>query len=243
MDKNINGSFKPRKIYFSQVSNHALRDNKLSLKAKGLYALIQSYITIDNFILYKTTLKKVCLEGNTSFESGWKELKDSGYLLQERHQNSDGTFYYLYELLDIPIHTPETEGTVNLPSGNGGSYSKTDPNNTDLNNTERTSLYNSTNCRISLNSLTGTDNYFIQSYLFIMDRYGYKHKRINDKNLKFVLDSVEHLESEDVDISLWESEIEEYFQNLPKGNDGDIVPFLYGSIKRFGINLRYEIGG
>ena len=47
------GTFRKKKIYFSQVSNEALRDENLSLKAKGLYALIQSYITIENFILYK----------------------------------------------------------------------------------------------------------------------------------------------------------------------------------------------
>jgi hypothetical protein len=46
-----NGSFRKKKTYFSQVSNEALRDNTLSLKAKGLYALIQSYITIENFTL------------------------------------------------------------------------------------------------------------------------------------------------------------------------------------------------
>ena len=141
MNNNKGGSFKPKKVYFSQVSNHALRDSNLSLKAKGLYALIQSYITIENFILYKNTLKKACLEGDTSFESGWKELKDKGYLIQEKHQNSDGTFYYLYDLLDIPNHTPKTEGMDNLGNGNGGIYSYTNSINTDLNNTEKYKVY------------------------------------------------------------------------------------------------------
>lgn len=136
MGRKDNGSFKPKKIYFSQVSNHALRDNRLSLKAKGLYSLIQSYITIENFILYKNTLKKVCSEGNTAFESGWKELKDKGYLVQEKHQAGDGTFYYLYDLLDKPVHTPETRGVDNLPYGKPGAYSNTYQNNTDLNNTK-----------------------------------------------------------------------------------------------------------
>lgn len=135
MDNNKNGLFKPKRVYFSQVSNHALRDNTLSLKAKGLYALIQSYITIENFTLYKNTLKKACLEGNTAFESGWKELKDKGYLVQEKHQNLDGTFYYLYDLLDLPIHTPKTEGVDDAGGGNGGSYNNTHYNNTNLNNT------------------------------------------------------------------------------------------------------------
>ena len=103
-----NGAFRKKRVYFSQVSNSALRDNSLSLKAKGLYALIQSYITIEDFTLYKTTLKKQCIEGEKAFESAWKELKDAGYLIQHRLQDKtkdeagkvSNTFYYEYELLD-----------------------------------------------------------------------------------------------------------------------------------------------
>jgi hypothetical protein len=53
-----NGVFRKKKVYFAQVSNEALRNSKLSLKAKGLYSLIQSYITIENFILYKKVIYK-----------------------------------------------------------------------------------------------------------------------------------------------------------------------------------------
>ena len=33
-----NGKFRKKKVYFTQVSNVAIRDKNLSLKAKGLYA-------------------------------------------------------------------------------------------------------------------------------------------------------------------------------------------------------------
>lgn len=153
-----NGVIKGRKVYFAQVSNEALRDNKLSLKAKGLYALIQSYITIENFTLYKNTLKKQCQEKEKSFESAWKELKDKGYLIQYKLQDGKGNFFYEYELLDIkksvePLidknfnHTPKKVGmgekttppkkqvVDNAPSGKSGVYNNTNSNNTDLNNT------------------------------------------------------------------------------------------------------------
>ena len=135
MENIKNGAFKRKKINFTQVSNIALRDKKLSLKAKGLYSLIQSFITIENFTLYKNTLRKYCSEGNKAFESTWKELKDCGYLVQEKHQNSDGTFYYIYDLLDAPNQTPKKEGMDKGGSGKGGAYNNTDPNNTKLNNT------------------------------------------------------------------------------------------------------------
>ncbi len=98
--ENKSGAFRKKKVYFSQISNLALRDRNLSLKAKGLYALIQSYITIENFTLYKTTLKKECLEKEKAFETTWKELKEKGYLIQYRLQGNKGYFYYEYELLD-----------------------------------------------------------------------------------------------------------------------------------------------
>lgn len=95
------GSFRKKKTYFTQISNNILRDNAISLKAKGLYSLIQSYVTIEGFTLYKNYLKKQCKEGETAFENTWKELKDSGYLVQYRLQNTKTKqFYYEYELLD-----------------------------------------------------------------------------------------------------------------------------------------------
>lgn len=149
---NKSGKFRKKKIYFTQVSNVAIKDKNLSLKAKGLYALIQSYLTIEDFTLYKTTLKKDCLEGEKAFESTWKELKDKGYLIQYRLQNGNGQFYYEYELLDEPLekevetenesknHTPKKEGMDNIQCGKEtmwetGVYNNTNLNNTNLNNT------------------------------------------------------------------------------------------------------------
>ena len=144
-----NGKFRKRKICFTQVSNVALRDNNLSLKAKGLYALIGSYISIEGFTLYKTTLLKGCKEGQKAFESAWKELKDLGYLIQYKLQGEKGKFFYEYELLDEPemaekshtIHIPKKEAMDSRIAGKGtsakkGGYNNTDLNNTDLNNTD-----------------------------------------------------------------------------------------------------------
>ena len=50
------GAFRKKKTSFAQVSNIALRDETLSLKAKGLLALIESYLSLDNFTLYKQFL-------------------------------------------------------------------------------------------------------------------------------------------------------------------------------------------
>lgn len=104
------GKFK-KKISFATVSNVALRDKNLSIKAKGLYAIIQSYITLDNFTLYKSFLIEQSIDGIRSFNSGWDELKESGYIKQKRIRVENG-FTYEYELLDEP--DLETPATVNV---------------------------------------------------------------------------------------------------------------------------------
>lgn len=238
---NKNGSFKSKRVYFSQVSNTALRDNKLSLKAKGLYALIQSYITIENFTLYKNTLKKNCPEGNKAFENAWKELKDKGYLIQERHQNEDGTFYYLYELLDVPVHTPKKEGTVKGVHGKGGIYSKMDSNNTDFINTDNNNniLHHLKNDD-SLHNLDELNHdRYIFIYLQVMNDFGYKHKRISDKNFNYIKNAINELKEYDIDIDDWENAVTAHFEKLPKSNDGDILAFLKAASRYFEVNIDY----
>ena len=115
-----NGRFRKKKVNFSMVSNSIIRNDDISLKAKGLYSLIQSYITIEGFTLYKWFLQSKCKEGKKAFESAWTELKRSGYLVQYRMQDKETKrFYWEYELLD------EIEAEKPLPLKGG--YGSKDP--------------------------------------------------------------------------------------------------------------------
>lgn len=100
--ENQNGAFRKKKVYFSQVSNTALRDKNLSLKAKGLYSLICSYITLEDFILYKDYLISLSTDKKDGFNRAWDELKSKGYLVQYYVRNDSGQYIYEYELLDQP---------------------------------------------------------------------------------------------------------------------------------------------
>lgn len=108
---NQSGRFRVKKHNFTTVSNNILKDSSITLKAKGLYAMIEYYLSIPNFTLYKQTLMNSCGEGERAFNSAWKELKESGYLKQYKIQSTKG-FYYEYELLDDPdpTHTKCTPG-------------------------------------------------------------------------------------------------------------------------------------
>jgi hypothetical protein len=121
MSENQNGSFR-RKVNFAAVSNNALKDPRLSLKAKGLYALIQSYITLPELRLTKTFLQKKCKEKDKAFDSAWKELKDCGYLkLYRIPSGKNDAFQYEYDLLDeanaeqSALTTLNKRGEVVLP--------------------------------------------------------------------------------------------------------------------------------
>jgi len=95
-----NGSFK-KKTGFTITGNALVRDTRLSLKAKGLYLLIMSYITLDNLDLTKTFLQKKCTEGTKAFSSAWDELKENGYLKVHMMPGKQG-WQSEYELLDEP---------------------------------------------------------------------------------------------------------------------------------------------
>ena len=111
------GRIRKKRNKFSQVSNHCLRNDKLSLKAKGLYALIQSFIDIPDFTLYKSVLMdKYCVEGREAFNNTWKELINAGYLKTYKVNTHNG-FSYEYELLDEP-EEEEASGTP-IDEGNG----------------------------------------------------------------------------------------------------------------------------
>lgn len=99
-----NGRFRKKENKFTQVSNDILDDKELSWKAKGIYAVIQRYITIPDWELYVNHIISLSKDGAKSFNSGWKELKDKGYLKQYRIPNREnrGAFLYEYELLDVP---------------------------------------------------------------------------------------------------------------------------------------------
>lgn len=144
---------------FAQIANCVLRDMELSLKAKGLYSLIESYLSIPDWALYKSFLMSKCKEGDTAFNGAWKELKDRGYLIQYKIKDkTNGRWIYEYELVDEPCisegsqdnntlvpdaQSPDTDfqgvasqgvetGGVNINTYNNNTYN----NNTDLNNTD-----------------------------------------------------------------------------------------------------------
>ena len=109
------GFFRSKKG-FTVVQNEITRDVNISLKAKGLYLVIQAYISMPDKKWTKEDFRNLTKEGKKAFDSAWKELKDFGYL-KVHFMPDNGKWQAEYELLDEPDLGPHTlyhscDGTV-----------------------------------------------------------------------------------------------------------------------------------
>lgn len=107
------GGFFKKKYNFSQVSNVILDDEDIPIETKGLYAIIQRWVTYyDDSRLEKEFIRKKSDVGVNKFDRMWQELKIKGYLKQYRVCCGNNRFIYVYDLLDTP-DTSDTN-TVNI---------------------------------------------------------------------------------------------------------------------------------
>ena len=100
------GVFRSKKG-FTVVQNIIAKNDGLSLKAKGLYLVIQANITMPNKQWKKTDFMNMTKEGRKAFDSAWNELKEFGFLKIYKRSTQSG-FISMYELLDEPIEGPHT---------------------------------------------------------------------------------------------------------------------------------------
>lgn len=83
-----------------QLPKKALRNDQISLKAKGMLCTLMSF---NNWNYNMPALKHVCCEGTKAIRSALKELEESGYLRRERIHGKDGKIEYVYYISDIPF--------------------------------------------------------------------------------------------------------------------------------------------
>lgn len=94
---------------YTVMSNHHLRDQSLSLKAKGLLSMMLSLPEEWNY----TTrgLASICKQGTDSIGSALKELERTGYIVRNRLRDSKGKIldveYVIYET-PRPAAEPDT---------------------------------------------------------------------------------------------------------------------------------------
>lgn len=79
----------------------ALNDKQLSWKAKGIMAFMLS--KPDDWTFYLDELATNSTDGVASFKSGFKELKDAGYVKRERHRGEGGKFTWETIVHEVPV--------------------------------------------------------------------------------------------------------------------------------------------
>ena len=84
---------------YTVMSNHHLRNEKLSLKAKGLLSMMLSLP--DDWNYTTRGLAKICKEGVDAIGGALRELEAAGYIvrykLRDRHGRISDTEYVIYE--------------------------------------------------------------------------------------------------------------------------------------------------
>ena len=91
---------------YTVMSNHHLRNARLSLKSKGLLSMMLSLP--ENWNYTTRGLAKICKEGTDSIGSALKELERAGYIVRNRLRDSKGKIVDVeYVIYETP-HPPDT---------------------------------------------------------------------------------------------------------------------------------------
>lgn len=120
---------------FGITPNELLNNNDVTLKAKGLYAYIQS--KSDDWDFSAEKIASQSKESVDAIKTGLRELESAGYLKRVKVHNEKGYFeteYILYEkpMQDIPV---QEKPTVDFPTlDNGTNNSNKDLSKKDIKN-------------------------------------------------------------------------------------------------------------
>lgn len=103
---------------YTVMSNHHLKDGRLSLKAKGLLSIMLSLS--DGWHYSVAGLVAICKENETAIKSTLNELKTYGYLVVTKklpNETESGRFEYVYDVYEQPQENQpsEKQGVENLP--------------------------------------------------------------------------------------------------------------------------------
>lgn len=128
----MSDSLKKFQVRFTQVSNAVLYDNRLSLKAKGIYAYLFS--KPDGWEFHLGTMRCELREGRKAIYAAIRELEEYGYITKYQ-KNDNGKFGgMIYEFIEPQVQNPCTEKGAAPKRVYGNNISNTDSlNNINLN--------------------------------------------------------------------------------------------------------------
>lgn len=92
---------------YTVMANHHLRDERLSLKSKGLLSLILSLP--DDWRISIEGMTQFSSDGKDAIRSAIRELTDAGYITRDQTHSETGTFSgYEYTIHETPVASPSS---------------------------------------------------------------------------------------------------------------------------------------
>ncbi|MED4888576.1 DnaD domain protein [Lysinibacillus fusiformis] len=85
---------------YTVINNTSLYDKKLSWKAKAIHVFMLS--KPDDWTFHNSELTQWATDGDTSFDTGLKELKKHGYVKKERRRGKNGKFEWVTVVYEVP---------------------------------------------------------------------------------------------------------------------------------------------
>jgi len=93
---------------YTVISDHSLRDDRLSFRATGVLAYLLSLP--DGTELSGVRLVAAKAEGRDAVYTALKELQDAGYLLRTKRQDETGHWYTSCTVRELPGNPPPITG-------------------------------------------------------------------------------------------------------------------------------------
>lgn len=92
---------------YTVMANHHLRDERLSLKSKGLLSVILSLP--DDWRISIEGMTQFSSDGKDAIRSAIRELTDAGYITRDQTHSEAGTFSgYEYTIHETPVDSPSS---------------------------------------------------------------------------------------------------------------------------------------
>lgn len=107
-----------RRTTFTVVDNESIKDERLSLRAKGLHLVLLS--KPDHWEFSSERLAAECREGRDAIRTALRELREAGYVLEVREQGNGGQWTTYVEVNEvatdsIPVSNQGRAGVVIRP--------------------------------------------------------------------------------------------------------------------------------
>lgn len=100
--------------HFTIMANEILRHPQLSLRARGLLALLLSYP--DNWRTSSEALARVCPDGRDSIRKALSDLEAAGFIIRRKYQDEAGRWQSETIVFDTPQKSPELSPVCPLPT-------------------------------------------------------------------------------------------------------------------------------